>query len=427
MERILRPTGARSAYTPYDREMFFDAITKNLYMYHGGVWKLIGGKLKQNEFIGENIEIVDIPGQENQAVRVTDDIDIDTMTLGKWYEQKTISDERGISSTVYFILTDKQHIAFSNGTTSIPFTFLDIENSANLYEGSPQGNAWYEISLGDFRNLTEIPETGTGSNLDLFDNNSYVYFDVYVDDANHLFSIDRVFVTHNQCTNEDDIISEGRVWVHNPTWFTPRDEHTIDVSDGFNLMSNIFQDTTENEPFTPNQPIKIMDIYKVIPGGILSTEIIPNPYPRWKGMIKLGEVENSTFFPLIKYAEEYPTGLIGGKFLVKTYRDNKIEHSTYHAMITASGRGTIFGSDQTNSKHTLNKVSFRDGDTQIGFRTYLTEKINYTGSNTTQITTTPPEKIEVWFNGWLIRPDSLLPSFDFLEGNIVSSKVVSRG
>ena len=425
MERILRPAGVRSSYTPYDRELFFDSVTKNLYMYHNGVWKLIGGKLKQNEFIGENIEIVDVPGQENQAVRVTDDIDIDTMTLGKWYEKKTIMDEHGISSTVYLVINSKENILFTNGTDSIPFTYMNIENSGNIE--SSQGNQWYEISLGDFRNLTEIPETGTGSNLDQFDNNSYMYFDIFINAAGTEFSIDRIFITHNQSTTEDEIISEGRVWCHKADWLEVRDNHTVDVSDGFSFMANIFHDDTANDPFTPGQQIKILDIYKVIPGGVISSEIIPNPYPRWKGMIKLGEVRNTTFFPLIKYAEEYPTGLVGGKFIVKTYRDGKIEYSTYHAMITASGRGTTFGSDCTNSKHTLNRVSFRGGDTQIGFRTYLTEKINYTGGNATQITTTPPEKIEVWFNGWLIRPDELLPDFDFLESNIVSSKVVARG
>lgn len=143
---------------------------------------------------------------------------------------------------------------------------------------------------------------------------------------------------------------------------------------------------------------------------------------QWQGMIKLGEVYNSTFFPLIEYS---PTtkDLIGGKCLIKIFRENTVEYGIYHVTASAIANGSLFGSDDQNVKCTLQKVIYNNGSIFVGFRTFSTtqkELIN----DLWETTFIPPTKIEVWFNGWDTRKK--IPIVNLSDDNIKSAKVIAR-
>ena len=365
MNRVLTPFGKRKNYLPLSRELFWEKEENALYLWYLDHWVLIAGDPKQ--FIleaGSNLEIVfeeSDTKKEHPILRLKDDIDIDTWTLGKWYEKKEYADEVGISSVISFIIDNKQTVSIKSslgGENSATFRYMGIPNTGNLNEGDI-GNQWYEMSLDTFREITGIPYE-TGSSLDDFGKGSYIYWDIYINAAETSFSVDRVFVTHQQSTTEDEIVSEGLVFCHDPWWMTPNDKHTVDVSNGFTLPTKIFNSETGNEPFTKGEEIEICSVYKTIPGGVISSKIIKNPYPRFKGMVKLGEVENTTFFPLIK--EGIKTASVGGQFLIKTTRNGTTRNSVYMATVTNTTNQSIFGSDPNGIKMFVSKVSTAAGN-----------------------------------------------------------------
>lgn len=368
MNQICIPSGKRNKYKSLARELFYQDNEKNLYIRFNNKWILLCGNGKQDKIeAGTNLEII------KNKLRLKDDIDIDSMTLGKFsntirwkgmvclgevknstifplikyiensneiiggkfllkiyrdneveygiyhasaaasgkgsifgsddqnikctldlvtydngirligfktfsslrttHETTTITtDSEGLSSTVNFILNSKSSIQITSSQGRANFTLLDWEDTGNV---NTTGNHWYEISMVDFRLITGIP-LNTGSDLDLFDNNSYMYWDIYTTDTQ--FSIDRVFITKQKSHNEDEAVSEGRVFCHNPSWLVPNDKHTVDVSDGFTFMDNIFTSTSENNDYTAGVPIKIMDVYMVIPGTTKEVTITKTTY-----------------------------------------------------------------------------------------------------------------------------------------------------
>lgn len=360
MNQILIPSGKRSNYTALDRELFYETEEQNLYIRYNNKWILLCGKGKQDKIeAGTNLEIIE---KDNKVyLRLKDDIDIDTMTLGKFsntirwkgmvkigeienstvfplinyseyspyliggkfllkifrenkieygiyhatacasgegstfgsdsenvkctlniitfkdnskvigfrtfnklekvYTTQTVTtDEYGLSSEVYLILNAATNIQIQSNKGKVAFTLLDWTNTGNI--STSNGNRWYEVPMGDFRTVTGIP-TYTGTNLDKFDDNSYMYWDIY--STSTQFSIDRVFITKQKSNNEDEAVSEGRIFCHNPSWLTPNDKHTIDCSDGFTLFDNIFTSTSSNNDYTAGVPIEIATVYLAIP------------------------------------------------------------------------------------------------------------------------------------------------------------------
>lgn len=374
MNRVLVPHGKRANYNPLNRELFWETSEKNLYMYNFDHWVLIAGKGKQKYTeAGDNIEIVfdeEDTDKEFPYIRLKDDIDINTMELGKFsglprwkgtvklgeventtffplvnyslnskeliggkfliqiergdekefgvytatvcgnehgsifgsddqnvkctvnkvtYKDnksfiglKTFSTLRtqytyeeiqgkdtGVTSEIYFVINDKNNIYFQS-TDGVYAKFtnrFDILSTGTNSSADEYGCHWYELKMEDFRRVTGIPLT-TGSDLDLYDNNSYVYFDIYINDQSQ-FSIDRIFITHERATagDEDTIVSDGKIWCHDPYWLTPNDKSKVDVSDGFVFISSIFTSDSSNMNYTANVGIKIMDVYMIIPGG----------------------------------------------------------------------------------------------------------------------------------------------------------------
>lgn len=375
--RILIPSGRRSKYRPLLRELFWDIDENSLYIWYNNKWILIGGDWKN--FVIEardNLEIFypvkDDTKHRYPVLRLKDDIDINTMTLGKFsgaprwkgtvklgevknstffplvkassasqdliggkflmkisrgdlieygvyhaaitgvgrcstfgsddqnvkctlnkvttkdgssllgfktfstlrkqtvFEEVT-ADEHGISSEVNFVIYTQDNITMTS-STGFEARFVrrsDIYSTGNDPLDDKTRCQWYEVQMSDFRAVTGIPLT-TGSSLDQFDNSCYVYFDIYVNSAGNAFSIDRVFIATKRASengSEDEIVSEGRVWCHNPYWTTPNDKHTVDVSDGFTFIPTIFDDSSANTTFTPGEAIKIMYVYMVVPGG----------------------------------------------------------------------------------------------------------------------------------------------------------------
>lgn len=364
MNRVLEPTTTDKrkkeiAKTKLlNKQFLFTGDNRDFFIKYEDKLIPIAGHLKQ--FVleaGSNLEIVfeeTDTEKRHPVLRLKDDIGIDTWTLAKWYEKREFADQVGISSTIYFVIQDKQNIYLKSSLSDISksFLYMGIPNTGNLEE-DVTGNQWYEMSLDDFREITGIPYN-TGSNLDDFGEGSYVYWDIYINAAETAFSVDRVFVTHQKVDTEDEIVSEGRVFCHDPWWMTPNDKHTVDVSDGFTLPTKIFNSESANEPFTKGEQIEICSVYKTVPGGVVKSEIIKNPYPRFKGMVKLGEVENTTFFPLIP--EGTDKALVGGQFLIKTTRNGKTQNSVYAATVTNSNNQSIFGSDARGVKMFVSKV-----------------------------------------------------------------------
>ena len=139
---------------------------------------------------------------------------------------------------------------------------------------------------------------------------------------------------------------------------------------------------------------------------------------RWKGMIKLGEVHDTSFFPLVRFNPSLEE-IIGGKFLVKVFRGDVIEYGIYQATASSCGWGSIFGSDDQNVKFTVNREVFSNaGGAWVGFRTFNDLR------NGTSSKYLPPDKIEVWFNGWDNRANKEVP--DGLGDNFSASKVIAR-
>lgn len=360
MNQILIPSGKRSNYTSLDRELFYETSEENLYIKYNDVWILLCGKGKQDKIeAGTNLELLE--EDSKNVLRLKDDIDIDTMALGKFsdiirwkgmiklgevenstvfplinysenspyliggkflvkifreneteygiyhstacasgigsifgsdsdnikctlnlitfednsqvigfrtfnklekvYSTETVTtDEYGLSSGVYLILNSATNIQIQSDNGKVAFTLLDWDNTGNV-SGS-NSNRWYEVSMGDFRKVTGVP-TYTGTNLDQFDDNSYMYWDIYTTSTQ--FSIDRVFITKQKSNNEDEAVSEGKIFCHDPYWLTPNDKSTIDCSDGFTLFDNIFTSTADNLDYTAGEPIEIATIYMVIP------------------------------------------------------------------------------------------------------------------------------------------------------------------
>lgn len=375
MNKVLVPSGFREKYKPLHRELFWETSEENLYMYNFDHWVLIAGKGKQKYSEAEgNLEIVfdeEDTDHEHPYIRLKDDIDINTMELGKFSTAarwkgtvklgeventtffplvkyslnskeliggkfliqieredkkefgiytatvcgnehgsifgsddqnvkctvnrvtytdnksfvgfKTFStlrtqytyeeiqgEDTGVTSEIYFVINDKNNIYFQS-TDGVYAKFtnrFDILSTGTNSAADDYGCHWYELKMEDFRRITGIPLT-TGSNLDLYDNNSYVYFDIFINNQSQ-FSIDRVFITHERATagDEDTIVSDGKVWCHNPYWLTPNDKSTVDVSDGFVFIDSIFTSEASNMDYTANVGIKIMDVYMVIPGGV---------------------------------------------------------------------------------------------------------------------------------------------------------------
>lgn len=171
---------------------------------------------------------------------------------------------------IFFTLYSRDDIRFeSSEGSSVAFTRLtEIYDTGN----DPLDGRycwWYELSMADFRRITGIPRV-TGLSLDQFDDNSFVYFDIFINAAENAFSIDRAFITTRKATTEDEIVSEGRIWCHNPYWMTPNDKHTIDVGDSFKFISNVFDDSSDNLSFSPGTRIKIMDVYANVIGGTVT-------------------------------------------------------------------------------------------------------------------------------------------------------------
>lgn len=171
---------------------------------------------------------------------------------------------------IYFTIFGRDDIRFeSTEGASIAFT-----RRSDVYD---TGNApldgqycwWYELSMEDFRRVTGIPRV-TGLSLDQFDNSCYVYFDIFVNRNENAFSIDRAFITTRRARNENEMVSEGRIWCHNPSWMTPNDRHTVDVGDSFRFIPTVFDDSSNNTAFTPGTRIKIMDVYANVVGGTVT-------------------------------------------------------------------------------------------------------------------------------------------------------------
>ena len=371
--------GNRHKYTALEYELFWDYNDENLYIWHNDQWVLIGGDGKN--FLteaGSNLEIVykeDDTEHRHPILRLKDDIDVDTMTLGKFYEKKTVADEQGVQIDVYFVIEDKQNIYFKSHNGTVKFNYTGIPNTGNV-NPTDTGNQWYEVSMDDFRKLTNLPDY-TGSTLDQYQEDCWLYFDIYVKEEASHFSIDRVFITHGRATTDDEIVSDGRIWCHNPYWMEVNDKHKVDVSDGFYFLPNIFHDDSDNDPYVPGQEVEILHVYKTIPGGVLTQETIKNPYPRWKGTVNLGEVEDCTFFPLVHY-KPGSDAIIGGKTYIETTRSSCIERAVYHISVCSSGKCSIYGSDDHNVKDTVNLVELKDGSTVIGLRTHSILEKTYT-------------------------------------------------
>lgn len=171
---------------------------------------------------------------------------------------------------IYFTISGRDDIRFeSTEGTSVAFKRRqDVVDTGNQpLDGDYCW--WYELSMADFRRVTGIPVV-TGLSLDQFDNNSYVYFDIFINQAENAFSVDRAFITSRRASNENEIVSEGRIWCHNPYWMTPNDRHTVDVGDSFRFISTVFDDSSNNTAFTPGTRIKIMDVYANIVGGTVT-------------------------------------------------------------------------------------------------------------------------------------------------------------
>lgn len=87
MNRFLVPSGNKDKMVPIHRDMFFDIDSKNVYLWYIDHWVLIGGPGKQNYLItGDNLEYTYDPNDiyhYQPTLRLKDDIDIDTWTLGK--------------------------------------------------------------------------------------------------------------------------------------------------------------------------------------------------------------------------------------------------------------------------------------------------------------------------------------------------------
>lgn len=385
---VLLPARDRQNYKALNRELFWDVYDQCLYIRINDQWKLIGGYWKStNVFAGDNLEIVfPVEGDTDHlhpVLKLKDDIVINTMELGKlsttgtWIgdslkgfrwkglvkigeiENSTFfplirfsESSKEILGGQFFVVTsrndvqelgiyhatvcgagnasifgsDSQNVKctinsvqYTDGEKALGFkTFSSLEKIIT-YETVKQadyqltrevyfqlntrddirfvsteggvarftrrqdiystGNDalsaelcfWYELSLAEFRDITGIPEKA-GLSLDQFDNGSYVYFDIYMNAEENAFSIDRAFITTSRATTEDEVVSEGRIWCHNPYWMTPNDKHTVDVGDDFKFISTVFDDSSDNISFTPGTSIKIMDVYANVAGGEITVK-----------------------------------------------------------------------------------------------------------------------------------------------------------
>lgn len=386
--RICLAYGQRKNYNEaLNRELFWDIEEKNLYIRWGNDWLPIAGDCKNWTLApGSSIEINPIPNEypEKYEIRLKDDIDINTMKLGKFstiprwkgmrklgevsntsffpilkakQDQSEIiggkffvkttrqnyteygiyqatlcsegfanifgSDDQNVKNTInycafpdgkkeigfktfsaleeiveyekienpnyqltreiFFIIYSREDIRFaSTEGGSVKFTRRgDIWSTGNSGIGgeSVTSCAWYELSMKDFRDITGIV-SNAGLSLDQYDNNSWVYFDIYINNEETAFSIDRAFITKQRAMNDDEIVSDGRIWCHNPNWMIPNDQHKVAVGDSFKFISNVFDDSSSNLTFVKGQKYKIMDVYANIKGSTIviahkRTEFLP--------------------------------------------------------------------------------------------------------------------------------------------------------
>lgn len=145
---------------------------------------------------------------------------------------------------------------------------------------------------------------------------------------------------------------------------------------------------------------------------------------RWKGMVKLGRVENSTFFPLCKFSQNN-VGEINGQLLLKIQGENSLDYEMYHVSAVSNAKnGSIFGSSGINVKCTLDLITLQSGEAFVGLRTGQQLASNSTALNKIYLA---PRYIECWFNGWDTRSEDLIPDYEIVSGdNFMSSKVLAR-
>lgn len=369
MNQFLLPCGDRHKYSALYREIFWDTLDNGLFIWDNNKWVFLCGSASAADIVAKkNIEIQQIDNK--RIIRLKDDIDINSIKLGKWYIQKEVANESGFSVDVDIIIQTEDDVRFKANDVIKTLRDTKLSNTSN-HAGSKR-NRWYELSMKDFREMTGLPLV-TGSKLDLFDNNSYMYWDIYVYHIRKHFSVDRVFITHNKCDKETDIISGGRIFVHQVAWITVYDNHYIDISDGFILPELTFNSKPENNTYVKGVPTHLMSVFKTIPGGIVSSKTILNPYPRWKGSVKLGEVQKSTFFPLLTADPGIET-IIGGQFLIQTTRDDKTVRDHYTAALCSNNKCKIAGCSENRDKYTIDMVYTKTGKMLLGFHTFQTSK-----------------------------------------------------
>lgn len=422
--RVLVPSGNRNNYRPLERELFWDTEEQNLYIWHGQRWVLMAGdaKSKPVEF-GTNLELI-FPEEgdtkhERPYLKTWDHLKLNTMTLSKYHIETEYADDYGVTASISLVIEDKQHIYFKSNDKMEMLRYTGIFSTGNV-NWNDTGNQWYEISMKDFRKITGIP-SHTGTTLDLYDDSCWMYFDIYLKEEASHFSIDRIFIAPKKATTDDEVVVGGKIYCHNPYWLTPNDKSKRDVSDGFEFLDTVFRDDSQNLPYKPGEEIPIMSVYKTVPGGVVSKKITRNTYyPQWKGMRKLGEIEESSFFPVISY-NRASDEIVGGKFLLRITRQKDIEYAIYTATFCSDGFTSIAGSDTKNSKSEVCYYEFWDGSKLIGFKTLpdVEEIIEYENVEMEdgeirqieqkRLFLYPPKKIEVWFNGWDTRRKGTKP------------------
>ena len=171
-----------------------------------------------------------------------------------------------VHKTVYLVI---------NGTIEEPQVNIigsdangnDMNVAFTRRDGIPAngGCFWFSMTMGNYRNITQMPLV-TGTNLDLFDNNAYIWFEIYLSAANE-FSIDRAYITRTNQTTVAGVMSEGRIWrsaqhagyYDNTDGTAPleggvpaTDKSYIDCSVGF-VLSEYFNEWGGDFPFTFGQ------------------------------------------------------------------------------------------------------------------------------------------------------------------------------
>lgn len=127
---------------------------------------------------------------------------------------------------------------------------------------------------------------------------------------------------------------------------------------------------------------------------------------------KLGEWENQSFLPIFKYNKDHPA-FIGGKIFTKTTRQGKITFGEYSTTVQP-GLCNISGGDESGVKFSVAEAVIK-GIKHYGFKTY-DEKTTFV----------PPEKVEIWFDGWKNIPEEVLPETNYTSEDIDYIKSISE-